>query len=168
MFIYRYEHNYGISIFMKIWVDADACPVVIKEILFKAAERTKILTTLVANHPIRIPPSRVIHFMQVNSGFDIADDEIVKRVAKNDLVITSDIPLADEVISKAAIALSPRGELFTKENIKSRLNIRDFMDTMRASGVQTGGPPPLSQSDRQLFANHLDSILMRYQKSQQL
>ncbi len=150
---------------MKIWVDADACPVVIKEILFKAAERTKISTTLVANHHIRIPPSRVIHFMQVSSGFDIADDEIVKRVEKGDLVITADIPLADEVITKSGIALSPRGELFTKENIKSRLNIRDFMDTMRASGAQTGGPPPLSQSDRQAFANHLDTILMKFQKS---
>ncbi|GAA6171152.1 YaiI/YqxD family protein [Colwellia sp. KU-HH00111] len=150
---------------MNIWVDADACPVVIKEILFKAAERTKIQTTLVANHHIKIPPSRVIHFMQVSSGFDIADDEIVKRVEKGDLVITSDIPLADEVITKFAVALSPRGELFTKENIKSRLNIRDFMDTMRASGMQSGGPPPLSQSDRQTFANHLDTILMRYQKS---
>ena len=104
--------------------------------------------------------------MQVNSGFDIADDEIVKRVEKNDLVITSDIPLADEVITKSGIVLSSRGELFTKENIKSRLNIRDFMDTMRASGVQTGGPPPLNQGDRQAFANHLDTILMRYQKSQ--
>ncbi len=151
---------------MKIWVDADACPVVIKEILFKAAERTRIQTTLVANHFIRTPPSRVINFMQVKPGFDIADDEIVKRVEKNDLVITSDIPLADEVISKSATALSPRGELFTKENIKSRLNIRDFMDTMRASGVQTGGPAALSQCDRQTFANHLDTILMRNQKSQ--
>ena len=151
---------------LKIWVDADACPVVIKEILFKAAERTKIPTTLVANHTLRIPPSKVISFMQVSSGFDIADDEIVKRVNKNDLVITADIPLADEVITKLAIALSPRGELFTKENIKSRLNIRDFMDTMRASGVQTGGPPPLNQNDRQTFANHLDTIIMRYQKTQ--
>lgn len=149
---------------MKIWVDADACPVVIKEILFKAAERTRVHTTLVANHHLRIPPSSVIHFMQVSSGFDIADDEIVKRVEENDVVITSDIPLADEVISKAAIALSPRGELFTKENIKSRLNIRDFMDTMRSSGVQTGGPPALSQSDRQNFANHLDKILTKYHK----
>ena len=148
---------------MKIWVDADACPVVIKEILFKAAERTQIQTTLVANHFIRTPPSRVIHFLQVQSGFDIADDEIVRRIDKNDLVITADIPLADEVISKQAIALSPRGELFTKENIKSRLNIRDFMDTMRASGVQTGGPAPLNQHDRHTFANHLDAILMRYQ-----
>jgi uncharacterized protein YaiI (UPF0178 family) len=151
---------------MKIWVDADACPVVIKEILFKAAERMKIQTTLVANHYIRTPPSLVIDFMQVQSGFDVADDEIVKRVKENDLVITSDIPLADEVISKSALALSPRGELFTKENIKSRLNVRDFMDTMRASGVQTGGPPPLNQGDRQTFANHLDTILMRYQKLQ--
>lgn len=124
---------------MKIWVDADACPVVIKEILFKAANRTKIATTLVANHYVRIPPSPFISFMQVSSGFDVADDEIVKRIEANDLVITSDIPLADEVIDKSGIALSPRGELYTKENIKSRLNIRDFMDTMRASGVQTGG-----------------------------
>lgn len=147
---------------MKIWVDADACPVVIKEILFKAAERTKIQTTLVANHPIRIPPSKVINFMQVTSGFDVADDEIVKRINKGDLVITSDIPLADEVIDKSGQALSPRGELYTKANIKSRLNIRDFMDTMRASGVQTGGPAALNQSDRQAFANHLDTILTRY------
>lgn len=154
-----------LRITMKIWVDADACPVVIKEILFKAAERTKITTTLVANHHIRIPPSKVIQFMQVSSGFDVADDEIVKRVEINDLVITSDIPLADEVITKSGIVLSPRGELFTKENIKSRLNIRDFMDTMRASGAHTGGPPPLSQGDRQTFANHLDTIIMRYQKT---
>jgi len=150
---------------MKIWVDADACPVVIKEILFKAAERTKIPTTLVANHSIRIPPSKVINFMQVSSGFDVADDEIVKRVNNGDLVITSDIPLANEVIDKSALALSPRGELYTKENIKSRLNIRDFMDTMRASGIQTGGPAALSQSDRQAFANNLDTLLTKYQQS---
>jgi uncharacterized protein YaiI (UPF0178 family) len=150
---------------MKIWVDADACPVVIKEILFKAANRAQIITTLVANHNIRIPPSKYIQFMQVSSGFDIADDEIVKRVNKGDLVITSDIPLADEVIDKSASVLSPRGELFTKENIKSRLNIRDFMDTMRASGAHTGGPPPLNQGDRQTFANHLDTIITRFQQS---
>jgi uncharacterized protein YaiI (UPF0178 family) len=149
---------------MKIWVDADACPVVIKDILFKAAERTKIETTLVANHIIRTPPSKVIHFLRVNSGFDVADDEIVKRIEAGDLVITSDIPLADEVIEKKGLALSPRGELYTKENIKSRLNIRDFMDTMRASGVNTGGPAALSQSDRQAFANHLDSIIRKYQQ----
>ena len=150
---------------MKIWVDADACPVVIKEILFKAADRAQIATTLVANHNVRVPPSRFISFMQVSSGFDIADDEIVKRVNEGDLVITSDIPLADEVIDKQAVALSPRGELYTKENIKSRLNIRDFMDTMRASGVQTGGPAALSQTDRQNFANHLDRIITQFKKS---
>jgi len=149
---------------MKIWVDADACPVVIKEILFKAADRTKITTTLVANHHLKTPPSRYISFMQVSAGFDIADDEIVKKVVEGDLVITSDIPLADEVITKKAYALSPRGELYTASNIKSRLNIRDFMDTMRASGIQTGGPAPLSQSDRQAFANHLDSILNKYSR----
>ena len=150
---------------MKIWVDADACPVVIKEILFKAADRAQIVTTLVANHNVRVPPSRFISFMQVSSGFDIADDEIVKRVNEGDLVITSDIPLADEVIDKLGTALSPRGELYTKENIKSRLNIRDFMDTMRASGVQTGGPAALSQTDRQNFANHLDRIITHFKKS---
>lgn len=150
---------------MKIWVDADACPVVIKEILFKAADRAQIATTLVANHNVRVPPSRFISFMQVSSGFDIADDEIVKRVNEGDLVITSDIPLADEVIDKQGVALSPRGELYTKENIKSRLNIRDFMDTMRASGVQTGGPAALSQTDRQNFANHLDRIITQFKKS---
>lgn len=147
---------------MNIWVDADACPVVIKETLFRAAERTKVKTTLVANHAMRIPKSPNLAFMHVQSGFDIADDEIVKRVNAGDLVITSDIPLAAEVIEKHALALSPRGELFTKSNIKSRLNIRDFMDTMRASGVETGGPPKLSQQDRQQFANHLDSILQKY------
>ena len=150
---------------MKIWVDADACPVVIKDIIFKAAQRTKTMTTLIANHYLKIPPSPFIKFVQVQSGFDIADDEIVQRVQKNDLVITSDIPLADEVITKFALALSPRGELYSKENIKSRLNIRDFMDTMRASGVHTGGPSALSQTDRQNFANHLDRIIHRSQKS---
>ena len=147
---------------MKIWVDADACPVVIKEVIFRAAERTKVLTTLVANHSMHIPKSPYIKFLQVQSGFDIADDEIVKRVELNDLVITSDIPLASEVIDKKGFALSPRGELYTMENIKARLNIRDFMDTMRASGVDTGGPAKISQQDRQQFANHLDSHLQKY------
>jgi uncharacterized protein YaiI (UPF0178 family) len=147
---------------MKIWVDADACPVVIKEILFKAAERTKTSVTFVANQYIQTPPSPFIKSLQVTSGFDVADDEIVKRCNKDDLVITSDIPLAYEVIEKKAHALSPRGELFTSENIKSRLNIRDFMDTMRSSGVNSGGPPPLNQSDRQTFANHLDRWLNQY------
>jgi len=147
---------------MKIWVDADACPIVIKEILFKAAERTQVHLTLVANQYIRTPPSKFLSSVQVSSGFDVADDEIVKRCSAGDLVITSDIPLADEVIEKGGFALSPRGELYTTENIKPRLNIRDFMDTMRSSGVNSGGPPPLSQGDRQAFANHLDKILTRH------
>ena len=144
---------------MKIWVDADACPVVIKEILFRAAVRKQIQTTLVANHYMRIATSPYIHFVQVPAGFDVADNEIVKRVEKNDLVITGDIPLASEVIEKGAIALNPRGDLYTKENIKARLTMRDFMETMRASGVDTGGPPPLNQKDRQNFANQLDKYL---------
>ena len=120
---------------------------------------TKIEMILVANQPLRVPPSPFIKTLKVESGFDIADDEIVLRLTAGDLVITSDIPLAAEVIEKGGQALSPRGELHTSENIKARLNIRDFMDTMRASGVQTGGPPALNQSDRQNFANHLDQIL---------
>lgn len=146
---------------MTIWVDADACPVVVKETLFRAANRTAIQVTLVANQFIRVPKSPHIAFLQVPKGFDIADNEIVQRVVSGDLVITSDIPLAAEAIAKGATALSPRGELFTKENIGGRLNIRDFLDTMRSSGIETSGPPPLSQSDRQQFANHLDRWLQQ-------
>ena len=144
---------------MKIWVDADACPVVIKEILFRAAKRTGLQVTLVANHSVHIPRAPNISFMQVHAGFDVADDEIVRRIEDGDLVITSDIPLADEAITKGATALSPRGELYTKENIKARLNMRDFMETLRSSGVDTGGPPALSQADRKAFAGHLDKLL---------
>jgi len=151
---------------LKIWVDADACPVVIKDILFKAAERTQTELTLVANQPLRVPASRYIKAIQVQSGFDVADNEIVKLIEAGDLVITSDIPLADEVLAKGGQALSPRGELYTTSNIKSRLNMRDFMDTMRASGEHTGGPAPLSQSDRQQFANHLDRILQKHRSSE--
>ncbi|RKZ80474.1 MAG: YaiI/YqxD family protein [Gammaproteobacteria bacterium] len=149
---------------MKIWVDADACPAVIKDILFRAAERIKIQTTLVANHALRIPPSRYITFLQVTHGFDVADNEIVTRLSAGDLVITGDIPLAAEVIEKGAYALNPRGELYTTENIKARLNMRDFMDTLRSSGINTGGPSTLSQSDRQSFANQLDTLLTKYVK----
>lgn len=149
---------------MKIWVDADACPVVIKEILFRAAERTEIPMTLVANHSMRVPPSRYIDFLQVMSGFDVADNEIVKRLGAGDLVITSDIPLAADVIEKGGHALSPRGELYSTENIKSRLNMRDFMDTLRSSGIDTGGPPALSKSDRMAFANQLDKFLAQQGK----
>ena len=149
---------------MTIWVDADACPVVIKEILFRAADRTGVQLTLVANQPLRVPPSRNIKTVQVSAGFDVADNEIVLRMSAGDLVITSDIPLAAEVIEKDGLALSPRGELHTTENIRARLNMRDFMDTMRASGIDTGGPPPLSQGDRQAFANHLDRWLAQNPK----
>ncbi len=147
---------------MKIWVDADACPVVVKEILFRAAERTGIQTTLVANQALRTPKSRFIDTLQVPKGFDVADNEIVKRLNAGDLVVTSDIPLAADVIEKGGVALSPRGELYSAENIRGRLNMRDFMDTLRASGIDTGGPPVLSQSDRLAFANHLDTLLTRY------
>jgi len=147
---------------MKIWVDADACPVVIKDILFRAAERTGVRLTLVANQPVSVPPSRLIQSIQVASGFDVADNEIVKRLGAGDLVITGDIPLAAEVIEKGGHALNPRGELYTTDNIRARLTMRDFMETLRSSGVDTGGPPPLSQSDRQSFANHLDKFLTRH------
>lgn len=150
---------------MKIWVDADACPNVIKDILFKAAQRTGVEMMLVANQYIKVPPAKNISSLQVSAGFDVADDEIVKRCENSDLIITSDIPLAAEVIEKGCLALSPRGELLDKQNVRSRLNIRDFMDTMRASGVNTGGPPALSQSDRQNFANHLDRILTQNLKN---
>ncbi len=149
---------------MKIWVDADACPVVIKDILFRAAERTGVQLTLVANQPLRIPSSRSIKTLQVPSGFDVADNEIVKRLGDGDLVITSDIPLAAEVIEKGGCALTPRGELYTTENIRARLNMRDFMDTLRASGIDTGGPLALSQSDKKSFAQHLDKLLARHTK----
>jgi len=149
---------------MKIWVDADACPVVIKEILFRAAERTRVQLTLVANQPISTAKSRFINFIQVKQGFDVADNEIVKRLDAGDLVITSDIPLAADAIEKGATALSPRGELYTANNIKARLNMRDFMESLRSSGVDTGGPPALSQRDRKTFADHLDKILNRYVK----
>ncbi|WP_038173571.1 MULTISPECIES: YaiI/YqxD family protein [Vibrio] len=150
----------------KIWVDADACPVVVRDILFRAAERTGVEVALVANQFIRTPAFAKITMLQVESGFDVADNEIVRRCQAGDLVITSDIPLADEVITKGGHALSSRGEMFTKENIKSRLNIRDFMDTMRSSGIQTGGPAPLNQADRQQFANHLDKWLVHWQRAQ--
>ena len=146
---------------MKIWVDADACPVVIKEILFRAAERTEIDVTLVANQPVQIPKSRYISFIQVGQGFDVADNEIVKRMTAGDLVITSDIPLAADVIEKEGTALSPRGELYTADNIRARLSMRDFMESLRSGGVDTGGPAAMGQGDRQTFANCLDRLLTK-------
>jgi uncharacterized protein YaiI (UPF0178 family) len=144
---------------MKIWVDADACPGAIKEILFRAAKRTGTQLTLVANQPLRTPSSRFISAVQVAAGFDVADNEIVRRAEANDLVITSDIPLAAEVIAKDVRALSPRGEKFTKGNIGARLNMRDFLDTMRSSGEHTGGPAAFSNTDKKQFADQLDRIL---------
>ena len=153
---------------MRIWVDADACPVVVKEILFRATDRTGVQLTLVANQPLSTPPSPNIRTLQVPRGFDVADDEIVKQLDAGDLVITSDIPLAAEVIDKGAHALSPRGEMFTTENIRARLNMRDFLDTMRASGVQTdGGPAAFSQRDKQEFANNLDRFLAKIAQGDQ-
>ncbi len=146
---------------MRIWVDADACPRVIRDILFRATERVGVAITLVANQPMSLPPSRLIRSIQVAPGFDVADNEIVKRLEPGDLVITADIPLAAEVIAKDAHALNPRGQLYTRENIRERLNMRDFMETLRSTGVNTGGPATLGERDRQAFANALDAFLTR-------
>jgi uncharacterized protein YaiI (UPF0178 family) len=150
---------------VQIWVDADACPKPIKDILFRAAERVGVPLTLVANHAIRTPPSRHITSVQVGGGFDVADQEITRRMRPGDLVITADIPLAAAVIERGGHALNPRGELYTPDNIRERLNLRDFMDTLRGSGVQTGGPAALSANDRQAFANQLDRFLTRHGRS---
>jgi len=146
---------------MHIWIDADACPVVIKEILCRAAMRKKTPITFVANQGVNVPRSPFIKTVRVSQGFDVADDEIVKRVSVGDLVITSDIPLAAEVIEKGGFVLTSRGEQYTLDNIKNRLSMRDFMESMRSSGVQTGGPPPMNQADRQQFANKLDQFLAK-------
>jgi uncharacterized protein YaiI (UPF0178 family) len=146
---------------MKIWIDADACPNVIKDILFRAAERAHIELTLVANQAMRLPPSQHIRFIQVAPGLDVADKRIVELMAPGDLVITADIPLAAAVIDKNGVALNPRGELYTKENIRERLSMRNFMDELRGSGVATGGPPVLTSKDRQLFANKLDAWIAK-------
>jgi uncharacterized protein YaiI (UPF0178 family) len=145
---------------MQIWVDADACPKAIKDILYRVAERTGITITLVANQFLPIPPSRYIKFLQVRSGFDVADNEIVKRLSRGDLVITGDIPLAYEVVTQGGHAINPRGERYTQDNIKELLNMRDFMDTLRSSGIDTGGPSTLNSRDIQAFANQLDRFLV--------
>ncbi|WP_246128505.1 YaiI/YqxD family protein [Pleionea sediminis] len=147
-----------------IWVDADACPKVVRDILFKAANRTQTMTRLLANQMIATPSGDLITCIQVEQGYDVADNEIVRRCEKGDLVITQDIPLASEVIDKGAVALSPRGQLFTRENIKSRLNMRDFMDTLRGSGIHTGGAKPLGDKDKMAFANQLDRWLAKNAK----
>jgi uncharacterized protein YaiI (UPF0178 family) len=149
---------------MHIWVDADACPKVIKEILFRAAERVQLPLILVANKPLQTPPSRLISSIRVDGGFDVADNHIVQHLQPGDLVITADIPLAAEVIEKGGHALNPRGTFYTRDNIKELLTMRDFMDELRGSGIHTGGPKALSQSDRQAFANQLDRFLTKYHR----
>lgn len=150
---------------MQIWVDADACPKAIKDILFRVAQRTHIITTLVANQYLAMPPSPYIKMLQVKSGYDVADNEIVKRLMQGDLVITGDIPLAYEVLEKGGHAINPRGERYTQETIKERLTMRDFMDNLRASGINTGGPAPLNARDIQTFANQLDKFLAQQLKT---
>jgi uncharacterized protein YaiI (UPF0178 family) len=148
---------------VSIWVDADACPRVIREILFEAALRVGVPLTLVANHALPLPPSPLLSMLQVEPGFDVADNLIAQRVKAGDLVITSDIPLAAEVIEKGGAVISPRGEQFTAGNIRQRLNMRDFMDTMRSSSIEVGGgPPPLGARDKQQFANALDRYLAKH------
>lgn len=146
---------------MQLWVDADACPAVIKEILYRAAERLGVTVTLVANQPLRVPRSPWIRTVQVARGFDVADHEIARRVSPGDLVVTADIPLASDVIARGAQALDPRGELYTADNIRERLQLRDFMDGLRASGVDTGGPSAFDHGDRKRFADRLDGLLAR-------
>ena len=161
MYVNFYGSNLALNVDMKIWVDADACPLVIKEILYRAAERRKIEIFLVANSYFKTPPSRLIKFLKVPSGFDNADEEIVKRAVAGDLIVTADIPLAAAVLEKQCLALSPRGEVFSSETIGERLAIRDLMSTLRSSGVKTGGPSVSSQTYRQKFANKLDVMLNR-------
>ncbi len=146
---------------MQIWVDADACPIAIKEILYRAAKRNRLQLILVANQMLRTPPSAWIRAVQVPKGFDVADNHIAEAVTPGDLVITADIPLAAAVIERQAHALNPRGEFYSKENIRALLDMRNFMDTLRSSGVETGGPNAFSQSDRQAFANQLDRFLVK-------
>jgi len=144
---------------MKIWIDADACPKLIKEIIFRASARTGTPLILVANQAIRVPLNSLISTIQVPRGFDMADSKIVEEMSAGDLVITADIPLADVVIAKGGIALNPRGDLYSQENIKDRLATRDLMSELRDSGMITGGPKSLGLKDRQAFANKLDSLL---------
>ena len=146
---------------MQIWVDADACPQPIKDILYRAAERSQVMTTLVANTPLRTPPSPFIRTLRVAKGFDVADSRIVQEVQPGDLVVTADIPLAAEVIARGAQALDPRGELYSEDNVRERLAIRNLMQDLRSQGALIGGPAPLASSDRQRFANHLDRLLAR-------
>ncbi|RKY56777.1 MAG: YaiI/YqxD family protein [Candidatus Neomarinimicrobiota bacterium] len=153
---------------MKIWVDADACPNVIKNVIYKVARRRRVKVILVANQFIRIPESKLFSFIQVGNGFNEADEKIVKLLDRTDLVITADIPMASDVIGKGAVALNPRGEMYTTDNIRARLSMRDFMDTLRMGGVITGGPTPLDKKDVQNFTNALDKFLTQAEKQKDL
>lgn len=146
---------------MHLYVDADACPLAIKEILYRAAERAQLPTTLVANQPLRVPRSKYLRTLQVARGFDVADNEIVRRLEAGDLVVTADVPLAAEAIAHGAYALNPRGELYTEDNVREHLAMRDLMEKLRETGVQTAGPAPLGQADRKRFADALDRFLAR-------
>jgi len=146
---------------MQIWVDADACPAVIRDILFRAADRARMRVTLVANQPVRRAVSPYIHFVQVPAGLNVADARIVEMMEAGDLVVTADVPLAAAVTEKGGVALDPRGTLYTTENVRERLSVRNFLDELRGSGVNTGGPPSLGQRERQLFANQLDRWLAK-------
>ena len=150
---------------MVIWVDADACPNVIKDILFRAADRAKVMVTLIANQWIRVPPSPYIRSLQVVGGLDSADGEIVRRLERGDLVVTADIPLAALALDKGALALNPRGELYTPDTIAQRLSMRNFMEELRGAGVETGGPAAFGQADRQAFGNALDRFLAQHAKA---
>ena len=145
----------------RIWVDADACPRAIKEILYRAAERVGLPLTLVANQPLHVPRTELIRSVRVGAGFDVADNYIVQQAEAGDLVITADIPLAAEAVAKGCLAINPRGELYTEDNVRQRLNMRDFMDDLRGCGVDTGGPPALTKRDRQAFADQLDRLLAK-------
>jgi uncharacterized protein YaiI (UPF0178 family) len=147
---------------MQIWVDADACPALIKDILYRVADRLELNVTLVANQLLRVPPSRFIRAVQVPQGNDVADAEIVRLLAAGDLVVTGDIPLAADVLAKGGFALNPRGDFYTNDNIAQQLTMRAFMDELRGGGVDTGGPAPFGQADRQNFANQLDRHLSRH------
>jgi len=144
---------------VRIWVDADACPYAVKEILFRAAERCQVEVVLVANQPLRVPPSPYVRSIQVERGFDVADNRIAQEVVPGDLVITADVPLAAAAVERGSLALDPRGTLYTPGNVREHLDLRNFMTGLRDSGVQTAGPPPISAADRQSFANQLDKLL---------
>ena len=147
---------------MNIWVDADACPRVVKDILYRAAERKKVSLVLVANAPLQVPGSRFIRSVQVQQGFDVADNYIVQQAEKGDVVVTNDIPLAAEVVEKGCMALNPRGERYTRDNIRQRLQMRNFMEEMRSAGMETGGPAKMKAADQQEFANQIDRILQQF------